>query len=205
MGFDTTWKYLLNAVEGLPQDTTFITPLAKKSFYIIDISNKKFKIKYQKNSQVEDLEYKKFDKLINNIKDARGEFDLDRLPPNAEPYATVLSIHPVFEFNEQDKTLSKSDSDAETQIPSSLIKPPVSGDGKSGEQSRSPSPGMMIENMGSPPNKVECPIEGCQYSHRSASTVARHVSGSSTAKHIWAHTEYHGWKDFVRSHGESPE
>lgn len=62
----------------------------------------------------------------------------------------------------------------------------------------------MMENMSDSVKDIEFPIEGCQYKHRSAASVARHVSGSSTAKHIWENTSYAGWRDFLREHGESP-
>ncbi len=63
----------------------------------------------------------------------------------------------------------------------------------------------MLSNMGEPKRQVECPIGGCDYSHRSAKSVAGHVSSSSLGKHIWNNTEYAGWRDFVRQHGESPD
>lgn len=62
----------------------------------------------------------------------------------------------------------------------------------------------MLENMGEPASQIRCPIDGCEYSHRSVKSVARHVSGSSTDKHLWANTPYSGWRDFVYQHGESP-
>ena len=63
----------------------------------------------------------------------------------------------------------------------------------------------MMDNMSDSEEDIECPIEGCHYKHRSAASVARHVSGSSTAKHIWENTSYAGWRDFVRKQGESPK
>lgn len=62
---------------------------------------------------------------------------------------------------------------------------------------------VMLDNMGNPESAITCPIEGCSYSDRSPKSVAAHVSSSSTAKHLWGHTRYAGWRDFVRKHGGS--
>ncbi|WP_048076649.1 hypothetical protein, partial [Halorubrum sp. AJ67] len=50
-----------------------------------------------------------FETLYRRIQDAKGEFDLDRLPPDGELYATLLSLHPRFEVDEQEGTLTESD------------------------------------------------------------------------------------------------
>lgn len=63
----------------------------------------------------------------------------------------------------------------------------------------------MLQNMGDPQRRVSCPIDGCDYSHRSAMSVAGHVSASSLDRHVWTNTEYSGWKAFVRAHGEELE
>jgi len=38
-----------------------------------------------------------------------GSFDLDHLPPRAEPYATVMSLHPRFTIDDREGTLSESE------------------------------------------------------------------------------------------------
>jgi hypothetical protein len=201
MTFGTTWNNLLENVEELPSDATLVTPLSRKAFRVTDVQEHRVLIDYRGENETIPLQRDQFETLHRRIQDSRGEFDLDRLPPNAEPYAAVFSVSSNFEIDEDEWVLAK----AETQSPSSLVE--HSADKNQDDEHEDETESIietMMGNMGEPQLRIDCPIEGCQYSHRSASSVARHVSGSSTAKHIWENTDYAGWRDFVRKHGETP-
>jgi len=201
MTFGSTWQNLIENVEQLPSDATLVTPLSRKAFRVTDVQEQRVLIQYRDDNETIPLQREQFETLQRRIQDARGEFDLDRLPPNAEPYATVFSVSSDFEVHEDEWILAKT----EVQSPSSLVE--HSADKNQGEEHEDETESIietMIDNMGNAQDRTHCPIEGCQYSHRSASSVARHVSGSSTDKHIWENTEYAGWRDFVRKHGETP-
>lgn len=60
----------------------------------------------------------------------------------------------------------------------------------------------MLDNMEDPKiskaKKVNCPIEGCNYTNRKVKSVSGHLSSSSQDDHIWSNTEFNGWRDFNR-------
>jgi len=113
----------------------------------------------------------------------------------------VFGVSSEFEIDRDEWVLGQTD----VQSPSSRVE--RSADNHQDDEhdhGTDPTVETMLANMGEPRRRTDCPIDGCEYSHRSASSVARHVSGSSTAKHIWENTDYAGWRDFVRKHGETP-
>ena len=202
MQFRETWQRLLKSVDALPSDATLVTPVSSRSFRVADIQDRQLLIAYQDDSgETGSLRRSQFKTLCENVADATDGFSIDRLPPNGEAYAVVLSLHPHFEYDMRESCLNKT----ETQSDSPFVEVQPNDESKGTQQNNSEvSVGEMLDNMGDPEDEVECPIDGCDYSHRSASSVARHVSGSSTDRHIWANTSYPGWRDFVRKHGESP-
>jgi hypothetical protein len=66
-------------------------------------------IEYRDGDETVPLQREQFETLHERLDDAYGEFDLDRLPPDAEPYATVLSLHPRFELDDDEATLTESE------------------------------------------------------------------------------------------------
>jgi hypothetical protein len=209
MTFDASWSHLLEEVEDLPPDATLITPLSQRPFRITDVQEHRILVEYHDDDGTTPLQREQFEILFGRIQDARNGFDFDRLPPTAEPYATVLSLLPVITASTEDGILQESDVETASPFVFSRDKHPAEADEKGArppsepEVTRDdlgPTVTEMMENMGDPGDRTTCPVEGCQYSHRSAASVARHVSGSSTGKHIWANTEYAGWRDFVRQH-----
>ena len=398
MPFSATWYNLLDNAEELPSDSTLLTPLSRKPFRITDVQEQRVLIEFREEDETTPLQREQFETLFQRVKEAQDSFDLDRLPPDAEPYATVLSLHPRFELDDREGILRETETPSssplvdahevdsqkgrreEPDIPvyaDSLLlidalernnptdlegmetpalvnlytflsdvqrdandlrqdvrsvlldrlhhDQPVPGQygsvqrtsrrnrslkdedevlelledagidrervtsvdtGKvdealevtevaesdvyeieeseyvrkaevdeeeketrlqglkdqlaatdedteelqqeieelehriddltsfeSGtsfqtndaeEEETEPTVEAMMDNMGNPEDEIVCPIDGCEYSHRSVSSVARHVSGSSTDKHIWENTSCAGWRDFVRKHGESP-
>ncbi|SEO63976.1 hypothetical protein SAMN05216388_101612 [Halorientalis persicus] len=109
MTFGTTWNNLLENVEELPSDATLVTPLSRKAFGVTDVQEPRILIEYRDDDETIPLQRDQFETLYRRIQDAHGEFDLGRLPPDAEPYATVISLHPRFEVDDRAGTLKESD------------------------------------------------------------------------------------------------
>ncbi|ELY84326.1 hypothetical protein [Natrinema altunense] len=109
MTFGTTWHNLLENVEELPSDATLVTPLSRKAFGVTDVQEPRVLIQYRDDDETIPLQRDQFETLHRRIQNAHGEFDLDRLPPDAEPYATVLSLHPRFEVDDRAGTLTESE------------------------------------------------------------------------------------------------
>jgi hypothetical protein len=196
--FSDIWYSLLDRLNNLSKKTTLITPLSHKRFRISDVQEQRVVIDFEDRGEKQPLQRDQFKALFRRISDEPDGFELGRLPPNAEPYATILSLDPRFEADEQALIVSEG----ETRSSSPFVENPTEEpEQDSPEVELDPTIEKMMDNMGDPSDRVTCPIESCDYSHRSAASVARHVSGSSTAKHIWENTGYAGWRDFVRKHG----
>jgi len=117
MSFRVTWDTLLENVEARPADATLLTPLSQNPFHITDVQQHRILIEHQADSDTIPLQREQFETLSQRVKDATEAFDLDRLPPRAEPYATVLSLHPRFTLDDREGTLAES----ETPTPSPLV------------------------------------------------------------------------------------
>jgi hypothetical protein len=109
MPFGTTWHNLLENVDELPTDATLVTPLSRKAFGVTDTQDHRILITYRDDDESVPLQRDQFETLCQRIEDAHGEFDLGRLPTDAEPHATVLSLHPRFEVDDHEGTLTESE------------------------------------------------------------------------------------------------
>ncbi len=109
MSFSASWHTLLENVEELPSDATLLTPLSRKPFGIKDVQEPRILISYREDDETIPLDREQFEALFQRINEAHQEFDLDRLPPGAEPYATVISLHPRFELDDREETIVESD------------------------------------------------------------------------------------------------
>jgi len=108
MSFSATWHNLIENVEEVPSDTTLLTPLSRKRFRIVDTQEHRVVVEYREDGDRVPLERDQFETLVGRVRDAHEGFDLDRLPPDAEPYATVLSLHPRFEVDDREGILAES-------------------------------------------------------------------------------------------------
>ena len=113
MPFSASWHTLLEECDALSEGATLVTPLTDKRFRITDTQEHRIIIRFEESNNSEPLQREQFATLADRITEAGGTFDLQRLPPDAEPYAAVLSLHPRYECNERAKTL------VETQDPTS--------------------------------------------------------------------------------------
>lgn len=109
MTFSSTWNNLLENVEELPSDAILVTPLSRKAFGVTDVQQHRVVIQYRDDDETIPLQKDQFETLYRRVSESLGEFELDRLPPDAEPYATVLSLHPRFEVDDRASTLTESD------------------------------------------------------------------------------------------------
>lgn len=107
MSFTTSWHNLLDNVEGVADDATLFTPLSGKPFRVTDVQEHRVVIEFEDEDETRPLQRDQFETLFRRVTDTHEGFDLDRLPPDAEPYATVLSLHPRFELDDNEGTLAE--------------------------------------------------------------------------------------------------
>ncbi|TYT60969.1 PD-(D/E)XK nuclease family protein [Natrialba swarupiae] len=99
MPFSVSWQTLLDELEELPDGATLVTPLSHNRFRITDVQEQRVIISFEDNEQKRPLQRDQFETLYRRITDAPTGFQLDRLPPDADPYPAVWSLHPRFEIN----------------------------------------------------------------------------------------------------------
>ncbi len=116
MPFSVTWHTILEEVDEVPPDATFRTPLSEEPFRLEDVQEHRLLISYRDQNTTIPLKREQFETLYQRISDTSQAFDLDRLPADAEPYATILSVHPHFEVDQREGVLRNID----TPTPSSL-------------------------------------------------------------------------------------
>ena len=109
MSFSVSWHTLLETLEELPSDATLLSPLSRKPFRVADIQEPRILISYREADETIPLDRDQFETLVQRIDEAHGGFDLDRLPSGAEPYATVLSLHPRFKLDDREGMLTETD------------------------------------------------------------------------------------------------
>lgn len=109
MSFTPSWHNLLEHVEAIAADATLYTPLSENSFRVTDVQEHRVVIEFIDSDETRPLQRDQFETLYRRVTDARDGFELDRLPPDAEPYATVLSLHPRFELDDNESTLTATD------------------------------------------------------------------------------------------------
>ena len=108
--FGATWGTLCDRCEELPEDATLVTPLSQKRFRITDVQEPRIVVEDTDSGDVQPLQRDQFETLARHVSDAAdGGFDLERLPPDGEPYAAVLAIHPRFVIDEREGTLTELD------------------------------------------------------------------------------------------------
>jgi chaperonin cofactor prefoldin len=109
MPFSARWHTLLEHAEELPSDATLLTPLSHNPFRLTDVQEHRILITYRDDDGTIPLQRDQFETLFQRVHDAQSGFELERLPADAEPYATVLSLHPKFELDERDGTLTETE------------------------------------------------------------------------------------------------
>mgnify|MGYP007047124833 FL=1 len=116
MSFTASWHTLLDELDDLPERATLITPLSHQRFRITDVQDARVIIQFEDRDETRPLQRDQFETLYRRIEDAPDGFDLDRLPPDADPYPAVWSVHPRFEVNEDAGIITQSEVSTATQV-----------------------------------------------------------------------------------------
>ena len=118
MPFNASWHTLLDELEDLPEDATLITPLSHDRFRISDVQEQRVIIEFLDRDidETRPLQRDQFETLYRRIADEPDGFELDRLPPDADPYPTVLSVHPRFEIDEERGVIVEKEEATSSQL-----------------------------------------------------------------------------------------
>jgi hypothetical protein len=116
MSFTASWHTLLEELDDLPESATLITPLSHHRFRITDVQDARVIIQFEDKDETRPLQRDQFETLYRRIEDAPDGFDLDRLPPDADPYPAVWSVHPRFEVDEDAGVITQSEVATATQV-----------------------------------------------------------------------------------------
>jgi hypothetical protein len=116
MPFSVSWHTLLDELEELPEGATLITPLSHRRFRITDVQEHRVVMQFENKDEKRPLQRDQFETLYRRIQDAPDGFDLDRLPPDADPYPTVLSVHPRFEVDEDAGIITETEDATTTRL-----------------------------------------------------------------------------------------
>ena len=117
MSFSVSWHTLLEEVDDLPADAVLVTPLSHTPFCISDSQEHRIIIDYVEKDERRPLQREQFETLFRRVSDEpTQEFELDRLPPDAEPFAAVWSLHPRMEVDEDAGIIRQTDLETTTQV-----------------------------------------------------------------------------------------
>ncbi|GAA0474854.1 hypothetical protein MUK72_16825 (plasmid) [Halococcus dombrowskii] len=114
--FGATWGTLIERCEELPADATLITSLASKRFQITDVQDQRIIIEDVDSGDSQPLQREQFAALAEHTREAVDGYELERLPPKAEPYAAVLALHPRYVLDERENTLTELDEADESAV-----------------------------------------------------------------------------------------
>lgn len=91
--------------------------MSHKPFRITDTQEHRVVMDYLDADESRPLQREQFETLFRRIDDdPTNEFELDRLPPDAAPYAAVLSLHPRFEVDESAGVIREAEDAIGTQV-----------------------------------------------------------------------------------------
>jgi hypothetical protein len=101
--FGATWGTLIERCEDLPEDATLITPLSTTRFRVTEVQQQRIIVEDTDTGDSQPLQREQFEALVEHTRDSAGEgYDLERLPPKAEPYAAVLALHPRYVLDQEE-------------------------------------------------------------------------------------------------------
>jgi hypothetical protein len=131
----------LEPLEALPADAVFRTPLSDRPFRVTDSQEHRILIQFRDDTGTTPLSREQFETLYERVTDAPEGFDLDRLPADAEPYATLLSVHPRFAIDTDANTLTERE---EPTTP--LVDAPIPSAADSGNGDDRSEPDVPVYN-----------------------------------------------------------
>jgi hypothetical protein len=143
MPFTSTWHELLHQIDELAEGASMVTPLSHRQFRIANTQEQRVIISYDDEDGHRPLQREQFESLYDRIRDEPTAFELDRLPPDADPYPAVLTLHPRYEINEDEGTITATETNA---VPS-LLDPepePAPGDDERSEPDLALYPDLLL-------------------------------------------------------------
>jgi hypothetical protein len=136
MPFSVGWHTLLDELDDLSEGAELITPLSEDRFRITDVQEHRVVITFDEFGERHPLQREQFETLYRRIQDSNSEFELDRLPADADPYPAVLSLHPRFEIDGDRGVIVETEGPTDTQV--------VDGDTASGAGDRIEPDGLDV-------------------------------------------------------------
>jgi hypothetical protein len=143
MPFNATWHELVNHLDELSEGASMVTPLSHRQFHIKNTQEQRIIISFDDEDGYQPLQREQFESLYRRIHDEVTPFELDRLPPDADPYPAVLSLHPRYEIDEDAGTITHT----ETATVPSLLDPepePAPGDEERSEPNLALYPDLLL-------------------------------------------------------------
>lgn len=116
MPFSIAWGDLLEEAEDLSEGATLVTALSHTRFHITDTQRHRIIVEFEDRGDSQPLHRDQFETLYHRIEEAADGFDLDRLPPEADLYPAVLTLHPRFEMDEDAGVIRKTEGPAPSQV-----------------------------------------------------------------------------------------
>jgi len=116
MSFHTRWHELLERIRDLPEETRLRTPRTGVLFTIDAIQEHRIIVRYERRGETEPLEKAQFETLYRRLTDSDGGYELRRLPPEAAPYPTVLSLHPQINIATDCGVIAETDSPSTSPV-----------------------------------------------------------------------------------------
>ena len=118
MPFSVSWHTLLDELDDLPEGSTLITPLSNDRFRVTDVQEQRVVVEFLDRDidEARPLQRDQFETLYRRITDEPDGFELDRLPPDADPYPAVLSLHPRFEVDEDRGVITEKEGPTTSQL-----------------------------------------------------------------------------------------
>jgi len=118
MAFSASWSTLLRELKELPEDATLITPLSHDRFTISSIQEPRIVVRFLDRDidPNRPLQRDQFETMYRRITDAHQGFELDRLPPDADAYPAVWSVHPRFEIDEEPGVIVEREGPTSSQL-----------------------------------------------------------------------------------------
>jgi ubiquinone biosynthesis protein UbiJ len=117
MSFSVSWHTLLDEADDLAADAVLVTPLSQTPFRISDTQEHRIIIDYVERDETRPLQCDQFETLFRRVGgEPDQEFDLERLPPDADPFAAVWSLHPRMEVDEDAGVIRQTDLETTTQV-----------------------------------------------------------------------------------------
>ena len=118
MSFSASWSTLIRELEELPEDATLITPLSHDQFTINSVQDQRVVVKFLDRDidPNRPLQRDQFETMYRRITDEPDGFELDRLPPDADAYPAIWSVHPRFEIDEEQGVIIEREGPTSSQL-----------------------------------------------------------------------------------------